>query len=161
VAVRVLLAVAAFTVLYGCAQASSPDEEQTAEEKESEYTPSPAPTDYVNPTASATADPLKYGDEMEIDGIPWSVPYPVEYDGRKCVYVIFKFTDGSGNLFMGVTSTYNTKAAKELRAAGKDSRQAKPPEYLLQGTYEDIVKMDDGTKYEAIWVESAERVQSN
>jgi hypothetical protein len=159
-AVRVLLVLTMFAVLYSCGQASAPAEKQE-EEKESEYTPSPAPTDYVNPTASATADPLKYGDEMEIDGIPWSVPYPVEYDGRKCVYVIFKFTDGSGNLFMGVTSTYNTKAAKELRAAGKDSRQAKPPEYLLQGTYEDIVKMDDGTKYEAIWVESAERVQSN
>src|SRR5215212_10128280 len=94
--VRILLVLTAFTVLYGCGQASSPDEEQTAEEKESEYTPSPAPTDYVNPTASATADQLEYGDPVELIGIPWSEPQRIDYEGRQVVVVVFQYAEGQG-----------------------------------------------------------------
>jgi len=51
--------------------------------------------------------------------------------------------------------------AKELRAAGVDARQAEPPEYRLQGTYEGWVTMGDGTEYEALMVESAEPEESS
>ena len=59
-----------------------------------------------------------------------------------------------------MASGYGVQATKELRAAGVDARQAEPPEYRLQGTYEGLVTMDDGREYEALMVESAEPEES-
>ena len=79
--------------------------------------------------------------------------------------VIFRYAEGAGaeggDRFVGFASGYGGQAANELRAAGADARQPEPPEYRLQGTYEGWVKMDDGTEYEALMVESAEPEVSN
>lgn len=146
--VRVLL-VAALVLLYGCGQASSPPERQ--EER--------GGVEQAQPEEPTTPPPLEYGDPIELIGTPWSEPQQIDYEGRRVVVVIFRYAEGAGaeagDRFVAFASGYGGQAAKELRAAGADARQAEPPEYRLQGTYEGWITMDDGTEYEALVVESA------
>ena len=157
-AFRVLWMLAAFAVLYGCGQASSPAEKQ--EKKQSVEEAQPEERKEQAAPEPTTVGPLEYGDPVELIGIPWSEPQRINYEGRLVVVVIFQFAEGpgaeTGDRFVGVASGYGSQAAKELRAAGVAAKQAEPPECRLQGTYEGWVKMDDGTKYEALMVESAE-----
>ena len=148
-AVHVLLVVAALSMmLVGCGEA--------AQER------APKPKTKPEPT---TPGALEYGDPVELIGVPWSEPQQIDYEGRRVVVVIFQYAEGAGaeggDRFVGFASGYGSPAAKQLRAAGADARQAEPPEYRLQGTYEGWVTMDDGTEYEALMVESAEPVGSN
>jgi hypothetical protein len=148
-AVRVLLVLAALSVLLAaCGETAQESEPKPETTQESKPTPTPAPT---------TPAPLKYGDPVEIIGIPWSEPEVIDYEGRRVVVVVFQYEEGPDR-FVGVTSAYGGQAAKELRAAGAAARQPEPPEYRLEGKYEGRVTISDGgkNKYEALWVESAE-----
>ena len=152
--VRVLMVVAALSMtLAACGEAAQESE------------PKPKTTQESKPKPTPTPDPLEYGDPVELIGTPWSEPQQIDYEGRRVVVVIFQYAEGAGaeggDRFVGFASGYGSPAAKELRAAGADARQAEPPEYRLQGTYEGLVTMDDGTEYEALMVESAEPVESN
>jgi hypothetical protein len=106
-----------------------------------------------------TPPPLEYGDPVELIGVPWSEPQPIDYEGRRVV--IFRYAEGAGAeggrpLRVGFASGCGGQAAKELRAAGVDARQPEPPEYRLRGTCEGWVTMGDGREYEALMVESTE-----
>jgi hypothetical protein len=148
-AVRVLLVLGALSMLLAaCGEA--------AQER------APKPDTKPEPTTPA---PVEYGDPVEIIGIPWSEPQPIDYEGRQVIVVVFQYAEGpgaeKGDRFVGIASRYGGQAAKELRAAGVAARQAEPPEYRLQGTYEGWVTIDDELEYEALMVESAEPVETN
>jgi hypothetical protein len=150
-AVRVLLVLAALSLLIAISACG-----EAAQESEPKPRTNPEPT---------TPGPLEYGDPVELIGIPWSGPQQIDYEGRQVLIVIFQYAEGpgaeQGDRFIAVAGRYGGQAASELRAAGVASRQAEPPEYRLEGTYEGWLELDDGREYEALMVESAEPEKSN
>ena len=145
-AVRVLLVLAALSMLAACGEAAQEQDKPQPETTQSQ---------------ERTSDALKYGDPVELVGIPWSEPQRIDYEGRQIIMVVFVYAEGpgaeKGEHFAGIASAYGGEATKELKAAGMDAMQASLPEYRLQGKYEGWITLDDDTEYETLNVEHAYR----